>query len=81
MPHSHQAILSDPTVRAALKQAWQDSNPGIRGGHEEGGFVAQDSAGNLNVIRWPQGLQNSIIVPPHRDCRIDEQDIVASLRL
>jgi hypothetical protein len=29
-------FLEDPAVREALWQAWQDSNPGISGGHEEG---------------------------------------------
>ena len=30
-------ILNDPAVRTALKQAWQESNPGVSGGHEEEG--------------------------------------------
>lgn len=77
-PHSYQSLLNDPAIRFALKQAWQNSNPGLTGGHEEGGFIVQDSANHLSVLPWPQGLQNSILVPPHRGCQIDEQDIVAS---
>lgn len=36
-------ILNDPAVRAAIKQAWEDSQPGVIGGHEEGGFILRDS--------------------------------------
>jgi hypothetical protein len=56
-------ILSVPSVRAALEQAWKDSKPGITGGHEEGGFIVRDQKGNLNVVRWPKGSQNSIALP------------------
>lgn len=58
--------------------AWQESHPGISGGHEEGGFVVQDSEGGLSVVRWPRGEQNSILVSPHPDCKIDKNEIVAS---
>ena len=44
-------ILNDPAVRAALKQAWQESKPGVSGGHEEGGFILRDTAGNLSVAQ------------------------------
>jgi len=71
-------ILNDPAVLAMLKQAWQDSQPGVTGGHEEGGFVLRDSVGNLSVVRWPKGNQNIIILPPHANCRIGEHDIVAT---
>ncbi len=71
-------ILNDPVVRTALKQAWEDSEPGVSGGHEEGGFAVQDTTGRLSVVRWPKGVQNSIVVPPRRDCKIDNDDIVAS---
>lgn len=70
--------LNDPTIRAALKQAWEDSRPGFTGGHEEGGFILRDSAGNLSVVRWSKGAQNSIILPPHPNCKIGESDIVAT---
>jgi hypothetical protein len=78
MLHSSQSILSDPTVCAALWQAWQDSSPGSTGGHEEGGFVVQDANGTLRIVRWSKGSQDSIVVLPHPDCRINEEDIVAS---
>lgn len=51
----------------------------MTGGHEEGGFVIKDQDGNLSVIRWPQGLQDVIDVPPHANCRVDELEIVATL--
>jgi hypothetical protein len=71
-------ILYDPVVRTALKQAWEDSQPGLTGGHEEGGFILRDSDGNLSVQRWPRGQQSTIMVPPHQNCQINDQDIVAT---
>ncbi len=53
---------NDPMVRAAIKQAWEDSNPGNEGGSEEGGFVLRDLSGNFSVERWPKGLQASIMM-------------------
>lgn len=71
-------VLEEPAVRAALRQAWEDSQPGVAGGHEEGGFILRDKAGNLIVKRWPQGECNAIDVPPHRGCRVDGADILAT---
>lgn len=71
-------ILDDLAIRAALKQAWADSQPDIIGGHEEGGFILSDEMGNLSVFRWPKGVQNSIVLPSHPDCKFDELDIVAT---
>jgi len=71
-------ILNNPAVRTALKQAWQESKPGVSGGHEEGGFILRDAAGNLSVARWPKGAQDTIILPPRPNCRISGKDIVAS---
>lgn len=78
MPIQYHPILHDPVVCAALKQAWQDSQPGVTGGHEEGGFVLRDSADNLSVVRWPKGDQNGIILPSHPECRLGECDIIAT---
>ncbi len=75
---SRHGILHTPIVRAALKQAWQDSQPGTVGGHEEGGFVLRDSAGNLSVVRWTEGEQDRIALPPHAGCKIGRFDIVAT---
>ena len=47
-------VLNDLTMRAALKQAWGDSQPGVTGGHEEGGFVLRDAVGNLSTMGWPK---------------------------
>jgi hypothetical protein len=41
--------LNDPAVRDALKQAWLDSQPGVTGGHEEGGFILRDETGKITV--------------------------------
>ena len=40
--------------------------------------MLQDSEGNWSIVRWPQGAQDSIIVPPHPNCRIGNRDIVAT---
>ena len=71
-------LLNAPTIRAALRRAWEESEPGATGGHEEGGFILQDPLGNLSVVRFPIGTQNRIIVPPHPDCKIDDNDILAT---
>ncbi|MGH9848870.1 MAG: hypothetical protein ACREBD_03355 [Blastocatellia bacterium] len=78
MPASITNILNVPAVCDALKQAWLDSQPGITGGHEEGGFILRDETGKISVERWPRGAQDSIQMPPHPDCRIDEGEIVAT---
>lgn len=71
-------ILNNPVVLAELKRAWQDSNPGVTGGHEEGGFILQDAAKNFSVVRWTMGNMNSIVLPPHLECKIEGKDIIAS---
>lgn len=81
MPIVHErelALLRDPHVRQALRSAWLDSNPGIIGGHEEGGFILSDSAGILSIARWPIGGVNNIDPPAHPNCTIGERQIVAS---
>ena len=62
-------LLKDGVIRAALKQAWVDSLPGVAGRHEEGGFIVRDSTDNLKVIHWLCREQNSMILPEHPDCR------------
>lgn len=78
MPLTLRAILSNYGVRSTLQQAWADSNPGINGGHEEGGFIVKDDKDNLNVTRWHKGLRDSIQVPPHKACKFNDLEIVAS---
>ncbi|MGH9767523.1 MAG: hypothetical protein ACREAB_08835 [Blastocatellia bacterium] len=78
MPASITTILNDPVIRVALRQAWMDSQPGITGGHEEGGFILQDETGKITVTRWPKGEQDAIRMPPHPNCQFDECDIVAT---
>jgi hypothetical protein len=78
MPLDPRAILNDPAVLAALKKAWQDSHPGVTGGHEEGGFILRDALGRLSAVRWPKGAQDTIILPPHLNCKMGEDDIVAT---
>jgi hypothetical protein len=78
MKFSASEISQNPSVIAELKRAWQASEPGISGGHEEGGFMVVDEPGILRVIRWREGAQNEIVLPPHEDCLVDGKAIVAS---
>jgi hypothetical protein len=39
MPRPSSTVLNDFKIRATLKQAWEDSLPGITGGHEEGRVI------------------------------------------
>jgi len=78
MAQQYATIINAPSIRALLKQAWEDSHPGVTGGHEEGGFILQDRVGNLSIVRWPKGAQNSIILPPHPNSKINENDIAAT---
>lgn len=78
MPEQRATILNDLAVRAALKQAWQDSHPGLSGGHEEGGFILRGAKGGLDILRWPKGAQSKIVLPPHPNCKIGEWDIIAT---
>jgi hypothetical protein len=78
MNQGYREILTNSVVRAELKQAWEDSDPGVTGGHEEGGFILQDAAQNFSVIRWAVGNMNSITLPSHSECKIEGSDIVAS---
>jgi hypothetical protein len=58
-------VLNHPGVRCLLLQAWQDSRPATDEAHEEGGFILRNADGSLAVVRWPRGLRNQIVVPPH----------------
>src|SRR5438552_605781 len=70
--------IYDSSVTAALGRAWDDSEPRTPAAHEEGGFVVRTADGDLAVVRWPRGQQNTILVPHHVGCRIGHDDIVAS---
>lgn len=71
-------LLNNLEIRTALEQAWKDSQPSIEDGHEEGGFILLNAASELSVVRWPQGEHNRIVLPPHRQCKLGESDIVAT---
>ena len=78
MAQRRNSAINNYAIRAALRQAWENSNPGATVGHEEGGFILRDSEDNLSVVRWPQGAQGNIALPPHPGCKIGENDIVAT---
>jgi Domain of unknown function (DUF4329) len=71
-------ILQDSAVVAELKRAWQDSEPNISGGHEEGGFIVANDFGTLGVVRWEKGTQNEIALPSHGNGLVNGKTIVAS---
>jgi hypothetical protein len=71
-------LLRDPNVRSFLTAAWNDSQPDTDDAHEEGGFIVLGDDGSFEVVRWAQGEFRGIVVPPHRGCRINGQEIVAS---
>ena len=61
--------LNDPNVRAAMRQAWNDSQAGDPANrHEEGGYVVRNPDGSYGVERWPRGAGASI-APPARDAQ------------
>ena len=78
MPSRWIDILTEPVLRDALKQVWQDSEPGHTGGHEEGGFILRNEVGKISVLRWPRGKRDFILMPPHVDCRIGDQEIIGT---
>ena len=65
-------MAADPTVSAAIEQAWTDSQAGDKDNrHEEGGWIVQDTTtGALSVVRWPAGTRSSINPgdPPEIPC-------------
>jgi hypothetical protein len=65
-------------VRDALRQAWIDSQPGLTGGHEEGGFVLRAADGSLTVERWQRGTGANIVLPPFPGGRRNGLPIVAT---
>ena len=71
-------VLQSDSVKAELWRAWQESQPGSAGAHEEGGFVLLQSDGTLAVQRWPRGAQDEIELPPHRGGRSGNGIIVAT---
>lgn len=71
-------LLTIAVVRSALQKAWKDSEPGVWGAHEEGGFILREVNGDLSVARWPRGEKAYIIIPSHPGCRFDEKDIIAT---
>ncbi len=38
----------------------------------------QDANGDVSVLRWPSGTQNTIVMPTYAECRIGASDIVAT---
>lgn len=71
-------VLREPGIREALRQAWYDSQPGITGGHEEGGFICRASDDMLVVDRWPRGEKAEISIPPHPGGQRNGERIVAT---
>lgn len=71
-------IFGNKLILSELNRARLDSEPGESGGHEEGGFVVINDLRDLAVVRWDKGLQNEIVLPPHKNCFVDGKDIIVS---
>jgi hypothetical protein len=78
LPLKPREVLNEPAVRAALRKAWMESQPGLVGGHEEGGFIVLDRSNSLSVERWPKGEGSLILVPSHAGCEWKGLPIVAT---
>lgn len=78
MASDYTELLREQVVIAAMSAALLDSHPGVSDGHEEGGFILRRADGQIEILRWVTGVQNSIRVPPHPGCKIEENDILAS---
>ena len=75
---SASAILNEQGVRAALRLAWFESEPGLTNAHEEGGFILRDEAGKILIARWPRGGKSTILIPPHENCLLERREIIAT---
>ena len=78
MKFSATEIIENAVVLKEIKTAWENSVPSISDGHEEGGFIVIDEFENPSVVRWEKGKQNEIILPAHRNCSINQKEIIAS---
>lgn len=57
--------IDDPAVKAAMRQAWEDSQANDpKNRHEEGGYIVKNPDGSYGVARWPRGAGASIAPPP-----------------
>jgi hypothetical protein len=72
------SILANDGVKAELRRAWQESEPGTARAHEEGGFVLRQTDGSFSVERWPRGAQDEIELPQHPGGHRDSAVIVAT---
>lgn len=72
------ALLGDETIRTELRRAWEESSPGVTGGHEEGGFICVDSENDFVVDRWGSGKKSEIFAPPHPNGKRNNETIVAT---
>lgn len=58
MASDYTELLREQVVIAAMSAAWLDSQPGVSGGHEEGGFILRNANGQIEILRWVTGVQN-----------------------
>ncbi|CAN5641346.1 hypothetical protein BH11PLA2_BH11PLA2_15710 [soil metagenome] len=71
-------LLNQDVVVTSLLTAWLESNPGLTGGHEEGGFIVKEPTGEYAIHRWPRGTEYYIDPSEHPNCHSDSLPIIAS---
>lgn len=60
-----QEIANDPTVKAALEDAWAASQAdNATNRHEEGGWILEQPDGNITIMHWASGNRSGITPGP-----------------
>jgi hypothetical protein len=78
-PPSGNALLADPSVNAALKEAATESNIGGKNPVEQGGVILRDpKTGELSTARYPSGEGASIMPFISKDGMHNGKEIIAS---
>lgn len=73
---TREEILADLNVQNGLRQAWEDSNDGGANDHEEGGYIVRDSDSTLDIVRLPEGEEDSMEPDLYPSGEIDGKEIV-----
>ncbi|MDX1606084.1 MAG: hypothetical protein R3202_07810 [Candidatus Competibacterales bacterium] len=80
--HPYEAPLDDPSVLAALRKVWEDSQAGdAKARHVEGGYLVRDRDGVFALERWPAGERGGIQpLPLDPDGRVGGLEVLGEVR-